>query len=96
MSYQKYFVLSQSSPRRHAQFLCRSPDHCRRSAAYCDEGDFCTTHAESGRRGSRQSRESAPRGRLRCRSRGARNIGTLNTELHDVQRIMVQNIDDLE
>ena len=29
------------------------------------------------------------------RSRGARNIGTLNTELHDVQRIMVQNIDDV-
>merc|ERR1712024_319796 len=29
------------------------------------------------------------------RSRGARNIGTLNSELHDVQRIMVQNIDDV-
>ena len=28
-------------------------------------------------------------------SRSRRNLGTLNTELHDVQRIMVQNIDDV-
>ena len=28
-------------------------------------------------------------------SRGRRNLSTLNTELHDVQRIMVQNIDDV-
>ena len=28
-------------------------------------------------------------------SRGRRNLSALNTELHDVQRIMVQNIDDV-
>ena len=28
-------------------------------------------------------------------NRGRRNLSTLNTELHDVQRIMVQNIDDV-
>ena len=28
-------------------------------------------------------------------SRGRRNLSTLNTELQDVQRIMVQNIDDV-
>jgi vesicle transport protein SEC22 len=28
-------------------------------------------------------------------SRGRRNLSNLNTELHDVQRIMVQNIDDV-
>ena len=28
-------------------------------------------------------------------TRSRRNISTLNTELHDVQRIMVQNIDDV-
>ena len=28
-------------------------------------------------------------------SRGNRNLNTLNTELQDVQRIMVQNIDDV-
>lgn len=28
-------------------------------------------------------------------SRSRRNLNTLNTELHDVQRIMVQNIDDV-
>merc|ERR1711997_849484 len=28
-------------------------------------------------------------------SRSRRNLGTLNTELHDVQRTMVQNIDDV-
>jgi len=28
-------------------------------------------------------------------SRSGRNLRTLNTELHDVQRIMVQNIDDV-
>ena len=28
-------------------------------------------------------------------SRGRRNLSALNNELHDVQRIMVQNIDDV-
>ena len=28
-------------------------------------------------------------------NRGRRNLSALNTELHDVQRIMVQNIDDV-
>ena len=28
-------------------------------------------------------------------NRGRRNLTNLNTELHDVQRIMVQNIDDV-
>lgn len=33
--------------------------------------------------------------RIYLDSRGRRNLSALNNELHDVQRIMVQNIDDV-